>query len=76
MSVEERAREAAENAIKAAEVARRAGDKHKAIAATSEGLFLLTEAGRLFLRTADPRHYNDGRTTVKFMWAEVTGPLE
>ena len=76
MNTSEKALAAAQEAIKAAEASRRAGDKHKSIAATSEGLFLLTEAGRLFLRTADPRHYNDGRTNVKFMWAEVTGPLD
>lgn len=73
-SVEERAVAAATEAIKAAEVARRAADKPVSITGTSEGLFMLTETGRLYLRRPDPHHFNDGRTAIKYGWIEVEGP--
>ncbi len=75
MNASEKALAAAQEAIAAAEVAQRAGDKPRSLASTPEGLFMLTEAGRLYLRTTDPSHYNDGRTRIKFMWVEVEGPL-
>ncbi len=75
MNVEDRAREAAENAIRAAEDARRKSDKLISIASTPDGMIALTETGRLFQRMTDPKHHNDGRTRIKFMWLEIEGPL-
>ena len=75
MNTAEKARAAAEEAIQAAEIAARSGDKPRSLASTPEGLFMLTEAGRLYLRRPDPSHYNDGRTAIRFGWTEVEGPL-
>ncbi len=74
-TTEERALAAAQKAIKAAEAARRASDKIVSITGTPEGMIALTEAGRLFLYKTDPHYFNDGRTSIKYMWSEISGPL-
>lgn len=74
-STEEKALAAAQRVIDEASAAQRLGDKPISLASTSEGLFMLTEAGRLYLRRADPKFFNDGRTPFRFMWSEIEGPL-
>lgn len=68
-------REVVEGALKAAEEARRAGDRVVSLCYAPDGMIALTETGRLFKRENDPGHYNDGRTTQKFKWTEIEGPL-
>lgn len=75
MSIADDVREATEAAIKLAEAARDAGDKVISITPSPDGTIALTAGGRLFLRSSDPSHYNDGRTTRKWRWTAIEGPL-
>lgn len=76
MSIADKAREAAEAAIQSAEKERNDGDKVVSVAPSPDGTIALTANGRLFLRSTDPSHFNDGRTARKWRWTPIDGPLD
>ncbi len=57
------------------EAARRAADKVVNGFAAMNGIYAITEMGRMFYRSVDPRVTNDGRGGERFRWTEIEGPL-
>jgi len=50
-------------------------DRLRMIAQSPEGLFGLTEDGRLFLYKRDPRAVAGPHGSERLMWTEIPGPL-
>lgn len=55
---------------------RRATDRVISLCEAPSGPLALTANGRIFRHIADPRHFNDGRTSLKLIWVEIAGPLD
>jgi hypothetical protein len=75
VTTEEKLKAATLEAMAEAEAIRNASDKVVSLTPSPDGIVALTASGRMFLRATDPNHYNDGRTTRKFRWTLVEGPL-
>lgn len=76
MSIEDKVREATAAAIAEAEETRRTSDKVVSVTPSPDGTIALTASGRLYLRSPDPSHYNDGRNTKKWRWTPIESPLD
>ncbi len=74
MSIE--VREAAEEAIRAAEKTRSASDRIVSVCYDPNGPIALSESGQMYQRRNDPNHYNDGRISQKFRWMKLEGPFD
>lgn len=76
MTTEEKVKAAALEALAEAEALRMASDKVVSLTPSPDGIVALTSSGRMYLRATDPNHYNDGRTSRKFRWTPIEGPLD